>query len=102
MIIHIKLVGYDGIDDIKMDPWGGMDPHVQKLKAWSLRKLGSIRIQPGDILGPLDEIRAREFDPAHCAKLKKRLQATGSSNSRGVKLVVINNVLSDLKLDEGN
>jgi hypothetical protein len=85
MIIHIELGGYD--------PHSGM-------KAWkNLRKLGSIRIQPGDILGPLDEIRTR---PAHCAKLKKRLQANGSSNSRGVKLVVINQSLETTWLTAGD
>ena len=87
----IDLVGYDGIDEVNVDPWGGMDPQVKQLKDWkNLRKLGSIRIRPGEVLGPLDEIRAREFDPLHCAALKKKLQNTGSSNSRGVKLVVLN------------
>ena len=87
----IDLVGYDGIDEVNVDPWGGMDPQVKQLKDWkNLRKLGSIRIRPGEVLGPLDEIRAREFDPLHCATLKKKLQNTGSSNSRGVKLVVLN------------
>ena len=94
MITHIHLLGYQGVDDIDIDPWGGMDLQVQKLKLRKkARKVGPVRIKPGEILGPIDDIRAREFDPAHCAILKKRLQATGSSNSKGVKLVVLNQAL---------
>ena len=60
MIIHIQLVGYQGVDDINIDPWGGMDAQVQKLKAWKkARKVGTVRIKPGNMLGPIDEICAR-------------------------------------------
>ena len=71
-----------------------MDKQIVQLKSWkNARKLGKIRIKPGEILGPTEDIRSRDFDPAHCEVLKKRLQATGSSNSRGVKLVVLNQTL---------
>ena len=77
-----------------MDPWGGMDPQIVELKAWkNARKMGKISIKAADIQGPTDDIRAREFDPAHCAVLKRKLQTTGSSNSKGVKLVVISEEL---------
>ena len=58
--INIELVGYDGVDEVNLDPWGGMDPQVKKLKEWkNYHKLGTIRIPPGEVLGPLDEIRAK-------------------------------------------
>ena len=77
-----------------MDPWGGMDAEIIEMKAWkSARKMGKIRIKAAEIHGPTDDIRAREFDPAHCAVLKQRLQTTGSSNAKGVKLVVISQEL---------
>ena len=80
--------------DENSDPFGGMDPAVQSLKAWKHpRKLGTIAVEPGRILPPTEDIRAREFDPNHCAVLEKRLQATGSSNAKGVKLVVLNQTL---------
>ncbi len=66
-----------------MDPWGGMDAEIIAMKAWKNdRKMGKIRIKAAEIHGPTDDIRAREFDPAHCAVLKQRLQTTGSQLQR--------------------
>ena len=73
-----------------------MDPQIVELKAWkNARKMGQIRIKPADILGPTDATRSRDFDPAHCAILKKRLQSTGSANARGVKLAVLNQAMEN-------
>ena len=53
---------------MNMDPWGGMDAEIIAMKAWkNARKMGKIRIKAAEIHGPTDDIRAREFDPAHCA-----------------------------------
>ena len=93
-MIHIKHLGYQGVDEVNIDPWGGLDPQVQKMKVWKkARKLGLVRIKAADILPPFEEIRSRDFDPAHCAILKKKLQATGSANAKGIKLAVVNQEL---------
>ena len=85
---------YRGVKDDDEDPFGGMDAGVRELKVWkNARKVGAIDIEAANILGPTEEIRAREFDANHCAVLEKKLQATGSSNAKGVKLVVLNQAL---------
>ncbi len=43
--------------------------------------------------GPIDSIRAREFDPKHAIVLEKKLAATGSNNSKGVTLAVRSKML---------
>jgi hypothetical protein len=52
-----------------------------------------VDIVPSAVSAPLEAFRARDFSAGHCEILKKKLIATGSRNSKGVKLTIFNHAL---------
>ena len=88
-LLQLPHLGYKGVANVDVDPWGGVDPGIMELKKWkAVHKLGTLDVVPGEILGPDESYRARPFDDAHCDILEEKLKTMGSSNSKGVKLVV--------------